>query len=76
MLKVALRNKTWQRSVMDAYHVMMLVMYAICKIDQKASNIGKVWMQWWIVQRILEFHKKVKDSMAKKHWCVTFSSQQ
>ena len=42
-LKVAMNKKTWWKSVIDAYHVVMLVMYAICNLNQKAPNLGKVW---------------------------------
>ena len=45
LLKSSLAKKAWWNSVMDAYHVMMLVMYAIRNLDQRAPNLGKVWMQ-------------------------------
>ena len=58
---------------MDVYHVLMPVMYAICNLDARAPNLGKVWMQWWIVQRSLECPKKIEDSVVEKHWRVPFS---
>ena len=39
-LKTAMNKKTWWKSVIDAYLVMMLVMYAIHNLDQKAPNLG------------------------------------
>ena len=53
---------------MDAYHVMMPVMYAIRNLDARAPNLGKVWMQWWTIQRILECPKKLEDLVVEKHW--------
>ena len=76
VLNVSLTKRDWWNSVMDAYHVMMPVMYAIHNLDAGDPNLGKVWMQWWIVQRSLECPKKLEDSMVEKHWQVPFSCRQ
>ena len=75
-LKVAMNKKTWWKSVIYAYHVMMPVMYAICNLNQKTPNLVKVWMQWWTVQCSLENPKKLEDSVVEKYWRVPFSSRQ
>ena len=50
-LKASMNKKTWWKGVIDAYHVMMPVMYAICNLDQKALNLekalGKIWGLFW-----------------------------
>ena len=60
--------------MVDAYHVVMPVMYAIRAMDQSVANIGKVWMTWWTVQRSLEEPEELKDSLAKP-WHKPFSSK-
>ena len=75
-LKASMNKKTWWKDVIDAYHVMMPVMYAIRNLDQKAPNLGKVWMQWWIVQCSLENPEKLEDSVVEKYWRVPFSRRQ
>ena len=76
MLRTSLNKTAWWKSVVDAYHVMMPVMYAIRILDQKVPNLGKVWMTWWIVQRSLECPEKLKDSVVVKQWRIPFSSRQ
>ena len=68
LLKSSLAKKAWWNSVMDAYHVMMPVMYAIRNLDQRAPNLGKVWMQWWTVQQSLECPEKLEHLVVEKHW--------
>ena len=57
---------------MDMYHVMIPIMYAIRNLDARALKLGKVWMQWWTVQRSLECPKKLENSVVEKHWQVPF----
>ena len=61
---------------MDVYHIVMLVMYAICNLDQKAPNLEKVWMNWWIVHQSLEKLVQVKESIVEKEWQVPFTTKQ
>ena len=61
---------------MDAYHIMMPIMYAMRNLDARAPNLGKVWMQWRTVQRSLECPKKLEDLVVEKHWRVPFSRRQ
>ena len=75
-LKSFLKRNAWWKSVMDAYHVMMPIMFAICVLDQRIPNIGTLWMTWWIVQRSLEYLEKLKEYVVEKHWCIPFSSRQ
>ena len=42
----AINKDKWWKGVEDAYHVMMPVMYAIRNLDQRATDLGKVWMTW------------------------------
>ena len=71
-----LTRKSWWGGAIDAYHVMMPVMYAIRNLDQRAPNLGKVWMQWWTVQRSLECLEKMEQSVVEKQWRVPFISRQ
>lgn len=75
-LKASLNKSAWWKSVVDAYHVMMPVMYAIRNLDQRSPNLGKVWMTWWTVQRSLECPEKLKDSIVVKQWRTPFSGRQ
>ena len=61
---------------MEAYHVMMPLMFLIRVLDQRMPNLGKVWMTWWTIQRSLECPKKLKESIVEKHWHTPFSSRQ
>lgn len=76
VLKTTLQKKNWWNGVMDAYHVMMPVMYAIRNLDQRSPTLGKVWMQWWTVQRSLECPEKLEHSVVEKHWRIPFKSRQ
>ena len=51
-------------------------MYAICNLDQKAPNLGRVWMNWWTAQQILEKPKQFKESVVEKEWQVPFTTKQ
>ena len=73
-MRSTLNKEKWWKSVIDAYHVMIPVMYAISAMDQSVANVGKVWMTWWTVQRSLEDPKELKDSLAKP-WHKPFSSK-
>ena len=76
VLNALLTKRAWWNNVMDMYHVMMPIMYAICNLDARAPNLGKVWMQWWTIQRSLECLKKLEDSVVENHWRVPFSHHQ
>ena len=43
-LKSLLKRNAWWKSVIDAYHVMMPVIFTIRVLDQRTPNLGKVWM--------------------------------
>lgn len=60
-----LNKEKWWKSVANASHVMTHVMYVIHNLDQKAANLGKVWMTRWNVQRSLEYLEEIKDSVVK-----------
>ena len=61
----------WWKDVASAYHVMMLVMFAIRNMDQSVANVGKVWMTWWTMQQSLENLEELKDRVVKL-WQVPF----
>ena len=74
-LQAFLNKQSWWKSVIDVYHVMLPVMYAIHNLDQKAPNLGKVWMNWWTVQQNLEKPKQLKKSIMEKEWQVPFTTK-
>ena len=75
-LRGSINKPIWWRSVMDVYHIMMPVMFAICNLDQRAPNLGKVWMTWWTIQESIENLEPIKESIVFKEWRVPFSAKQ
>ena len=76
LLRGFISKPTWWRGVMDVYHVMMPVMFAVRNLDQRAPNLGKVWMTWWSIQQSLESPEPLKESIVFNEWRVPFKAKQ
>ena len=64
-------NHFWDEMV-DVYHVMMPIIFALRQLDTKLPNIGKVWMAWWTIQESLHNPEELVNSIVKP-WRAPFT---